>query len=322
MASVASFHADERESSFLGDVYKGSFASQACQYHPPPRPERHPLQNAQLVDKVIDELDVVTQPFYGCSLISNFSTVSRQWVERTQKHHFRQIWLYRRGTLEQWRTTFDADPCGPSRHVRQLELGNIVTFQGFEDHLRAFTQVEEVHILGGWILESVPEVQRFTMIGSNLKSLRILSGWTTPQVVVSLLAGLPHLRSLDICITFDCGFIPPVFPPSIPFFEGANTLFLRGGKYCPGSLDWIPSTARLGGLSVDIRGIHLCLAPVNRLLASSGETLEWFTIGGDDSPTGTSLDPFCSTLFSFTPLNVVVSFQISISTWTSRIAHL
>ena len=277
-------------------IYKGTFAPHAYQYHLTYSNTIHLKMRGfpqELVDKIIDML-TEEDPWESENPkpISNYSTVSRQWVERTRKHHFCYVEFRCQEAVEKWRTTFEADPSGISRHVRKLRWFAIDTLQGFDEHIRAFTQVKELEIYDGCLLDSLSEVRSIAIMGSSLERLWIEWVSTTPGTMATLLAGLPRLRHLlaDFIPVTDRS--PAVFPPNIPFFDGAGVLSVRGNYR---ALRLIPPTARFRGLQVDLQCVNFFFEPVNRLLASSGESLEWLTVLGD--PSRTCLDLFYS-LFS------------------------
>ena len=312
MASMASQVPSRRQTSVLGYI-----RNLLCQYNHHRSLTGTLNSNAihlkmrnlpqEIVDMIIDQLaEEAPCPFEVRKPMSTYSTVSRQWVEGTRKHHFRCIEFRGPEGMEKWRTAFEADPLGISRHVRKLIWTCIDTLQGFDEHIRAFTQVKEVDLVDGWIdggiPNSLPEVQTFAILGSNLVRLQLEYGTTTPHNMVSLLAGLPRLRHLlAYYLEIKCDTTPPVFPLSIPFFEGGNALSLWKSDCSSSQLGWIPPTARFSGLRVDPSCIHHCPALVNQWVASSGERLKWFSVMGDLLKS-TCLDLSCPALFSFTPL--------------------
>lgn len=100
----------------------------------------------ELVDKIIDELaDLPNGPIHP---IAVYSLVSRAWVARTQKHHFRWTYFHGWGELEKWCRSIAPDPDWVSRHVCDLVLNDINALKGSEAHLRAFTRVKDMKIVG------------------------------------------------------------------------------------------------------------------------------------------------------------------------------
>ena len=239
----------------------------------------------ELVDLVIDKLaepsgTIPKRRLPRLENMSKYSTVSRQWVGRTQKHYFRSLFFSNQDKLERWCAEFEADPSGLSRHVRSLVLDHINTLQDFDDHIRAFVHVKKVKLFCCGILGSLSDVQIFTLMGSSLVELTITGGATTSHInMASLLAGLPCLRRLCVgSLKVKNDPNATTSPPSIPFFEGGNILILRMESCPPGTLDWIPPTARFRDLRIEAICIRENSALVNQWLASSGGGLEDLTI--------------------------------------------
>ena len=231
----------------------------------------------ELVNMVIDELVEFPKPSRDVPYryMSKYSTVSRQWVEGTQKYHFYFIHLVGQNALKKWRAAIEPDPSGVSRHVRRLGLAKIDTLQGSEIHVGAFTRVQEADIFRCGFLYSLSDVETFRSMGSSLVRLDIHGAQTTPHLMALLLAGLPRLRKLftyaiDVKREHNSGALPL----NIPFFEDANSLDLGINDYSPGKLDWIPPTARFRHLQIKVDCIRNNPALVNSWLASSGESLQ------------------------------------------------
>ena len=68
----------------------------------------------ELVDTIIDNLAEFDTPLEP--EISRYSTVSRRWVRRTQKHHFKLVILRKEASLKRWRKNTNPDPSDASRH--------------------------------------------------------------------------------------------------------------------------------------------------------------------------------------------------------------
>jgi len=235
----------------------------------------------ELVDMVIDQLAGYPEPlgqfepFERVVNISGYSTISRKWLDRAQKHHFKVVHFGGQDDLEKWRAAIEADHCGVSRHVRKLLCERLNTLEGFDDHIRAFKHVEEVEAKGGGIFCSISVVNSLALLGSSLVKLEIDGAPTTPHVMASLLAALPRLRQLRVHqLEVKCDGNTTEFPSNIPFFEGANALDLRLMDYLPGTLDWIPPTAQFRELRIYASCVYNHPALVNQWIASSGSTLE------------------------------------------------
>ena len=244
----------------------------------------------ELVDMVIDQLaefSVEFEPFLSFVDISDYSTVSRQWLTRTQKHHFEFIHFTGQDDLEKWGTAIKADPEGVSRHARQLLWANLCTLKGFDEHISAFTRVEEVELSDCEIFRSLPDVEPFMLMGSSLVKLEIDGGLARPRVMASLLAGLPNLRHLLVHgLDIERGRDNTIqLPASIPFFEGSGTLNLALVDYSQGNLDWIPPTPRFSHLRIEALCVHHHWARVSQWIASSAGVLRYLSI--EFNPLGT-----------------------------------
>jgi len=245
----------------------------------------------ELVDMVIDKLaEKSSSEKEPKHKISNYSTVSRQWLARTQKHHFEFIHFTGHIELEMWRATIKPDPSGVSWYVRRIVWDNIPTLEGFDEHIRAFTRVEGVDINGGEILRSLPDVESLLLLGSSLVTLEIYAERTTPRIMAVLLAGLPCLRQLHIeLLEVEHDRDDTIaFPSGIMYFEGADSLNLKLGKYLPGGLDWVSPTARFVYLWIGNMCVHQNWARVNQWISSSRGILKYLSIGLDNE--GTCLD--------------------------------
>jgi len=248
----------------------------------------------ELVDKVIDNLnEVLEQPGIEASSqhqLSDYSTVSKRWVNRTQYHHFGSLWFTGQNIMEKWRETIKPDPSGVSRHVRALHWRYIDILDGFEDHLRAFTNINEAQFYDCNIFHHLDNVRLLSQVASNLVELHFSHISIAPAIITSFLAVCPCLRHFgtnDLRIELDDA--PVVSPDNIPFFRGANNLTLLLEGDLPGKLGWFPSTVRFTNLGVGISRIRHDLDLVNGWIASSRETLERFDIDWESGCDGTWL---------------------------------
>lgn len=229
----------------------------------------------ELVDKVIDELVVLHS--WQADFIAPYSLVSRSWVSHTRSYCFRRIYFSGLDDLKKWSERITPDPVGVSQYTRQLVLTEVDTLEGFEEHMRAFTRVNTVEIIRCGLLLSPSVAEWFAPISSNLTQLDIGGSETTSRIITSLLARLPQLKSLvtwNFRVTEDAGAANPV--SRIPFFEGDNSLVLHG--YCGrhgllGPPDWIPPSARFGGLEINTTYFLSKGVAVNQWLSGSCTTL-------------------------------------------------
>lgn len=239
---------------------------------------------------VIDQLpNGEWQQFAGPTKISQYSTVSRQWVVRTQKRHFESVRFRDQSSLEKWRTTIEPDPSGVSCHTRELTWNNVDTLEGFDSHIRAFTHVKTatLAVCGALRLPSI--VETLAPMGSTIVKLGIDGGSTTYSIITSLLAALPRLRHLRVHWLEVSGDRDVTVPrPKVPFFEDADILDLRISW---GSLDWICPSARVRDLRIDPCCISLESGRVQQVIFSSASSLKFLSIktGG-----GTCLNHFSS----------------------------
>ena len=225
----------------------------------------------ELVDVIVDELAKSPK-------ISAYSTVSHQWLDRTQKYHFKSLHFHGQSKLEKWRATINADPLGVSRHVRKLTWSYVNSLEHFDDHIRAFTLAEKAELYKCAIFGSLADLRPLTLLGASLVQLKIEDAETTPSAMASLLAALPHLRRLLVHeLRIEDDNLPIASPATIPFFEGANYMELTWIHFPPPVLHWIPPTARFSCLRIG----PLCARNseiVNEWIASSADCLEHFSI--------------------------------------------
>ena len=232
----------------------------------------------ELVDKIIDHLGEFTErPAWWTSRhkTSQYSTVSRRWVNRTQHHHFKFLCFVHGGDLRRWKTTIEPGPSGVSRHVRTLYWRYVSTFEGFQGHLRALTNIKQATFSRCGVFCSLDDASPLIQVASNLVELAINNTNATPAVLSSFLAALPQLRrfcAINLLIELDGA--PTVPLDNAPFFKGINNLTLLLEDHAPGKLDWLPSTARFANLGIGTSCIHHDLDLVNSWIASSRETLE------------------------------------------------
>ena len=243
----------------------------------------------ELLDMVIDQLADCEPPPGPPVGISHYSTVSRQWVARSQKHHFERVRFSGPGDLGKWCRTIEPDPSGVSRHVREAHFStiNCADLERFSEHIRAFTNIEEVILTGECgILLSPSVVESLAPLGPNLVRLKIIETSTTPRIITSLLATLPRLRQLRAHrLDIRDGRNTAELPPGVPFFRDANSLDLCLGDDTPGSFDWIPPSARFRELWID----RYCIGSgrAKQWIASSSGCLKFLGIKGH--PRGGSL---------------------------------
>lgn len=240
----------------------------------------------EIVDAVIDELALFDQdedideelgiaPPLAHETVANYSTVSRDWINRTQFHHFNRVQFLGDAYLEKWRTAIDPKS-RVSKHVRLLYWQGISTLKGFECHLSAFTGVRETIFDFCNIFCSLDEVELLGWLKSNLVEVHIERSTFLPGPMARLLSLLPQLRRFYMDNLIPVNPLPaPEEPlPSIPFFRGANELCLLFEEYPPHALDWIPPTAQFSKLEVGASCLKDYHGVVNGWLTSSGENLD------------------------------------------------
>ena len=235
----------------------------------------------ELLDKIIDELADLED--FRNRRFARYSLVSKAWVERTRKYWFEHVKFDGLDALKDWRGRIAPDPAGVSCHTRALVFLNIHTVEGFEEHMRAFTRVEYMRIvLGSFLSPSVADC--LAPMGSSLTRLDFHLSKTTSHAITSLLAKLPHLKSLAsrcFTVTDDTGGSNSV--SRIPFFEGNNPTLLRYFD-CdePRPPNWIPSSARFGGLEmITMYSPHIAVL-LNQWFSSSCITLTSLVIDLND----------------------------------------
>ena len=171
------------------------------------------------MDRITDELAVLK--LFWDRRIAPYPSVSS--LKDSRQDCFGHIEFDSLSALEDWRRETAPDPAGISQHTRVLGFLNIPTLEGFEEHMRAFTRVEHMKIIGGSFL-SPPVIDCLAPMGSSLTRLELFGLRTTSHAIVSLLAKLPQLKWLTSwCLeaTGDIGGSNSV--SRIPFFEGDST---------------------------------------------------------------------------------------------------
>ena len=212
--------------------------------------------------------------------ISIFSTVSRQWVHRTQFHKFWVLPILSQQHLDKWRATITPDPSGISRYVKTIVMCKVDTLNGFEDHLRAFTRLTVAHFDNCGIFLSWNNTSALTSLGSNLFSLILKGLVVSPDVMAQLLSSLPRLRHINaIHTTTDSRNVAQVSHASIPFFQSPNNLVYGLATVGPSRApEWIPPTARFQRLVIGHQVFHDNPGTVNGWIASSRDSLTDFYI--------------------------------------------
>ena len=233
----------------------------------------------ELVDKIIDELAC----FEYYRNMAQYSLISRIWVTRTQRHCFKQIDLEGMEKLEKWQRNIEPDSAGVSRHVRELTLAHITSLEGFEAHIRAFTCVELLQIIGCSFVMSPLVAECFAPMGSSLARLWIFDVEATSGAITSLLAALPKLKRLnvgEIKTKDDTGGAD--LTVRVPFFEGGGSVKFNNcdlDQRAPP--DWIPPSTRFGNL--EIATVYLLHKGelVNQWLSNSSTNLTCLAIYGN-----------------------------------------
>ena len=237
----------------------------------------------ELVDYVIDKLGEPSDASEPHK-ISNYSTVSRKWVKRTQEHHFELLHFECQEDMERWKRAIELGSSCVSQHVRTLHWIGINALGDFKDHLAALTKVKTAEFEGCGFFSSPHDVGILRRIGSSLVELEIHDTKTTPAIMASFLRGLPNLRrfhALHLEIELDDD--PELASlDDIQFFKGANDFrFLLRGHSKPGMLAWVPPSARFSNLGIGTQCIEHDPGLVQRWINSSRETLRHFCIDWD-----------------------------------------
>ena len=167
------------------------------------------------------------------------------------------------------------------RGVSLIRWHNIRTFAGFEDHLRAFTNIKRANFTRCGIFCSFDEVRRLALLGSNLTALEIRGAVATPAIMASLRVYFPGLRKLLVKDLQFEGDDP--LAPGTPLLDGLDhmSITLSHGRRRPIRLDWISPTAQFTRLEIGAPCVYEYPEVVNGWIASSAETLKHFSINGD-----------------------------------------
>jgi len=211
--------------------------------------------------------------------------VSRAWVVPTQEHHFGFLNLDRPRKVEKWCACFAPDPNGVSRYVRRLFLQAVELpyLEGSKEHLLAFTRVECLTVDHCSCVFQLPSMEWFPQMESRLAELQLSGSSATPHNVTSLLSALPRLKNLEIYdlvpMDGDETNLPTI--SQVLFFQGANCLTLYPnycGSYPSWFLSWVPSSAWLTQLEMDMECALDQLDFINQWLVSSHPTLNDLTM--------------------------------------------
>ena len=237
----------------------------------------------EIVDIVIDQLacilkGLVRRTHRPQDTISNYSTVCRRWVKRTQRNHFETLRLVGQRDLVKWSAAIGDEPSsyGASGHVKTLFLEDIETLRGFGKYFQAFTNVERAVLHCCTIFHSLDGVPLLKPLGSSLKVLEINGSDTSPDLMAQFLASLPKLEQFRVHnLTSPPRANPQAPHPIIPFFENAKEFaLLSSDGYPANKLEWIPKTALFSGLTLGALCIRDNPEDVNKWIVSSRRTLE------------------------------------------------
>ena len=189
--------------------------------------------------------------------------------------------------MNRWVATINSEESGVSKYVQTLYLSYIKSLEGFETHIQALTKVKNVGISSCPFFESPGDVRILTEgLGGTLVDLEMDETQTTPEILVSLLAGLPHLHTFyAVTLTVECDGNTGPIPSSegIPFFESGKGRFkvLLDDPTKPGQFCWVPPTARFSRVGFGMLSMSHDLEFINKLVASSRETLTHFVLEQD-----------------------------------------
>ena len=248
----------------------------------------------ELVDLVIDKLAESVPP----AQISDYSTISRQWVEQTQKYHFDTVLFRGSAGIRRWRDTIEPNPSGVSRHIRRIRWRDLDTLMDFYNHICAFTRVVDMGITDCLFIHEGFQLAFLVPLGQRLERLDVTGESAILLPFAHFLSTLPHLRRLRarflrIQNSYDDSARSL---PTIPCFESANSLDLSLREYLPGNISWIPPTARFCDLRVDVECISVNHDLVNQWIRSSAQSLERFTVYDDGSDSTSAPRPIIPNL--------------------------
>lgn len=187
------------------------------------------------------------------------------------------------GPAESWHiqaTMLDA--YGGSSQVHRVVWDRVDSFTGSESYLLNLTAVDCMSFHYCRLFDRPSVLGILVHVGLTLVELTFDEGSTTHQAITSLLAGLPHLRTLqvaDLDVSDDNPM--PGNLPEIPFFQGGHSFNFNINLKEPASLSWIPASPRFRELEVETRCLFDEPRSVDRWIASSAASLETLTIIGD-----------------------------------------
>lgn len=240
----------------------------------------------ELINTVIDNLAEPDSSQQVPPDVSAYSIVSSKWLDQTRKHHFEFLDLKNQDAMDRWVAGVDAGQSGASSYVRMLYMCTIKSLEGFKAHIRALTGVTKAELWDCSFFRSPSDVRILTgALGTNLAHLELGETRTTPEVLVSLLAGLPKLEALytlSLAVEHDEN-TPSLSTEGIQFFDGGKNRLriLLDDPAEPKQFSWVPSTAKFSRLGFGTSGMLHDLGFVNKLVSSSRETLTYFVIDQD-----------------------------------------
>lgn len=290
----------------LGDVYIRLFTPQIHYHQHNSQPTHKEPTSAkmcnfpqEIIEQVIDELAKLPKepraPPGTQRSISEYSTISRQWVERTQKYHFERLCFNGPQDMRKWTDAIEPSRSGVTRHVRTLVWFDINTLEDFVRHAPNFTKVETAIFENCNIFLSFDQGLKMLIpaLASSLESLEINGGYFQPEVIGFVLSPLEHLSRFH---TLSLGPNPSPhrdveWPYDvIPFFQKPKdfALFFKNG-YSLDALKWIPRNARFSRLSVGVSFIKDNPGVLNRWITSSSDSLKDLHFSADLFLQGASL---------------------------------
>ena len=172
-------YASKKTTAITADIenpQKRSFTLQSFHNYQPPTSEPAGMDTfpQEIVDMIIDQLaNYILSSSGKPANISWYSTVSRQWVARTQKYLFESVHLNGQSGLEKWCRAIEPNPAGVSRHVNELSLRRVHRLEGLDSHIRAFACIEALIFDGCGFLLFPSVVKSFAPLGSTLVRLTI-----------------------------------------------------------------------------------------------------------------------------------------------------
>jgi len=238
----------------------------------------------ELIDKIIDE---VTQQGALTSTLCACSLVQKRWVERSRRHLFKSLSLYRLDDFQNWINLIHSGPNGLHHHVRYLSyrqgpamLGPKQLLDIYPDHFTSFTKLETLQIFNLSLRQFTPTSMNkaFGPVGSSVRTLLIKDVVLTLNSLLMFLVHFPRLQALELGDNLNILPENKKGPPDLPYLTGELSLVSMGSVHGPFVLELSKLPLRYSELDVEFRWNSEILNAMAHLILTCSPTLENLTL--------------------------------------------